>query len=49
MANPSVCHLELQAAVQERWQAEHRLASLYRERTIYRAQKAERDPVQLLH
>jgi hypothetical protein len=35
---------ELQAAVQARWAAEQRLADLYRERAIQRAQKAERDP-----
>jgi hypothetical protein len=40
---------ELQAIVQARWAAEERLAGLYRERTLERARKAERDPAQLLH
>ena len=35
---------ELQAAVQARWQAEARLADLYREREIARARAVERDP-----
>jgi hypothetical protein len=40
---------ELQATVQARWAAEERLAGLYRECTIERARKAERDPAALLH
>jgi hypothetical protein len=35
---------ELQAAVQARWQAEARLAYLYRERELARARAAGRDP-----
>jgi len=35
---------ELRAAVTARWEAEARLAALYRERAIQRAQRAERDP-----
>lgn len=43
------CLCELQAAVQERWAAQHRLAELYRERAIARAQSVEHDPAALLH
>jgi uncharacterized coiled-coil DUF342 family protein len=40
---------ELQAAVQARWQAEQRLARLYRERELARAEAAERNPTIPLH
>jgi uncharacterized coiled-coil DUF342 family protein len=37
------CLAELRAAVTARWEAEARLADLYREREIARARAAERD------
>jgi hypothetical protein len=40
---------ELRAAITARWQAEARLAELYREREIARASAVERDQTTLLH
>jgi hypothetical protein len=40
---------ELRAAVTARWEAEARLAELYRERTIARARTVERDPSAMLN
>jgi uncharacterized coiled-coil DUF342 family protein len=40
---------ELRAAVAARWEAEARLAALYRERAIARARAAERDPNAMLN
>jgi len=41
--------VELRAAVTARWEAEARLAELYRERAIARARAAERDPNAMLN
>ena len=43
------CLRELQAAVQARWEAEARLAELYRERAIARARAVERHPKAMLN
>jgi len=40
---------ELRAAVTARWEAEARLAELYRERAIARARAVERDPNAMLN
>ena len=40
---------QLQVCIQERWRAEQRCASLYRERDIARGQAAQRDPTQPLN
>jgi hypothetical protein len=40
---------ELRAAVTARWEAEARLAALYRERAIARARAVERDPNAMLN
>ena len=40
---------ELRAAATARWEAEARLAQLYRERTIARARAFERDPHAMLN
>ena len=40
---------ELRAAVTARWEAEARLAELYRERAIARARAVERDPSAMLN
>ena len=40
---------ELRAAVTARWEAENRLACLYRERAIARARAQARDPATLLN
>jgi len=40
---------ELQAAVQERWEAEQRCRELYREHAIARARAVERDPNAMLN
>jgi hypothetical protein len=40
---------ELRAAVTARWQAEARIADLYREREIARASAVERDPSAMLN
>src|SRR5262245_31363177 len=41
--------IQLQAAVTARWEAEARLAELYRERAIARARAVERDPNAMLN